>query len=212
MPLDLRWNCHSGVRLVRWHITELRDALAQSYNQIWGDAANPETLASGSSHKLAARNLIGATFPNHQLLFSEQGKPLLSPPSAHINHSHAGDYAILAHHPEKSVGVDIEQLRPQLLKIYPRFCNEAELSLLGPNPQLETLLLIWCAKEALYKAIGEKGTDFREHLHLRQWPTDIALKDGVLTAEITLLGHAQNCQLHFQRWDGYAAVWVAIES
>jgi phosphopantetheinyl transferase (holo-ACP synthase) len=30
---------------------------------------------------------------------------------------------------------------------------------------------MWCAKEALYKAIGQKGTDFREHLEISQFTT-----------------------------------------
>jgi hypothetical protein len=28
---------------------------------------------------------------------------------------------------------------------------------------------MWCAKEAMYKAIGQKGTDFREHLEISQF-------------------------------------------
>jgi phosphopantetheinyl transferase (holo-ACP synthase) len=42
---------------------------------------------------------------------------------------------------------------------------------LGESPSLQDLLLMWCAKEALYKAIGQKGTDFREHLEISQFTT-----------------------------------------
>jgi hypothetical protein len=42
---------------------------------------------------------------------------------------------------------------------------------LGESPSLQDLLLMWCAKEALYKAIGQKGTDFREHLEISQFKT-----------------------------------------
>jgi phosphopantetheinyl transferase len=171
MPLDLSWSCESGAQLLRWHITETREDLSQMYNQIWGDAADPNTAETGSVHKLAARNTIGTAFPNHQLQFSEHGKPTLSPNSAHINHSHAGDYALFIHHPSLSVGVDIEQIRTQLARIYPRFCNANEMAWLGESPSLQDLLLMWCAKEALYKAIGQKGTDFREHLEISQFKT-----------------------------------------
>lgn len=222
MPIELRWNCRSGTCLTLWHITEHRDELAQMYNQIWGDWVNPETQTQGSAHKLAARNLIGTEFPGHQLDFTTHGKPQLQPPTAHINHSHAGNFAILAHHPHRSVGVDIEQLRPQLQRIYPRFCNQQEQQALGPNPSLDILLLFWCAKEALYKAIGEKGTDFREHLHITSWPNsdlkpnaanaqDLP-EEGEMEAHITLEGFVQTCILPYRRWDNYAAVWVAIET
>ena len=210
MPLDLSWSCESGAQLLRWHITETREDLSQMYNQIWGDAADPNTAETGSVHKLAARNTIGTAFPEHQLVFTEHGKPTLSPNTAHINHSHAGDFALFIHHPSLAVGVDIEQIRPQLARIYPRFCNAKELAALGTDPNLETLLLIWCAKEALYKAIGQKGTDFREHLHLTVWPTDTNIAEGKMEANITLTDFEQTCTLQFLRWDGYAVVWVAL--
>ncbi len=38
---------------------------------------------------------------------------------------------------------------------------------MGENPSTLLLQKAWCAKEALYKAIGKKGTDFREQLHLQ---------------------------------------------
>lgn len=160
-----------------------------------------------NKHKLAARILIGSTFPNHQLVFNKYGKPNLQPPTAQINHSHAGEYAILAHHPTQSVGVDIEQVRPQLIKIYHRFCGPSEQAWMGINPELELLLLAWCAKEALYKAIGKKSTDFREHLLLQAFDRN---ETGKIHAQISLPQFQKKCTLRYQTWDNYAAVWVAI--
>jgi len=237
MPIDLSWTCDSGAQLSRWQITESRDQLAQMYNQIWGDAFDIRTYEEGSKHKLSARNLIATQFPNHALQFSEHGKPLLSPAIAHINHSHAGDYTVLIHHQSQSVGVDIEQVRPQLHRIYKRFCNDYELNWLGENPALEVLLLIWCAKEALYKAIGQKGTDFRIHLQIEPIAmhpeTSIANSaestfnsvteinnhtinidpfnvGGIIQAAIQLPGFEKKLQLPYRRWNDYACVWAVL--
>ncbi len=237
MPIDLSWTCDSGAQLSRWQITESRDQLAQMYNQIWGDAFDIQTYEAGSKHKLSARNLIATQFPNHTLQFSAHGKPLLSPATAQINHSHAGDYSVFIHHQSQSVGVDIEQIRPQLRRIYQRFCNDYELNWLGENPSLDALLLVWCAKEALYKAIGQKGTDFRIHLQIEpialhpeislanspespsnsvseihNHATDIAPLDtqGIIHAEIHLPGYEQKIQLPYLRWDDYACVWAVL--
>lgn len=237
MPIDLSWTCDSGAQLSRWQITESRDQLAQMYNQIWGDAFDIQTYEAGSKHKLSARNLIATQFPNHTLQFSAHGKPLLSPATAQINHSHAGDYSVFIHHQSQSVGVDIEQIRPQLRRIYLRFCNDYELNWLGENPSLDALLLVWCAKEALYKAIGQKGTDFRTHLQIEpialqpeislanspespsnsvseihNHATDIAPLDtqGIIHAEIHLPGYEQKIQLPYLRWDDYACVWAVL--
>jgi len=237
MPIDLSWTCDSGAQLSRWQITESRDQLAQMYNQIWGDAFDIRTYEEGSKHKISARNLIASTFPNHTLKFSEHGKPLLSPATAHINHSHAGDFTVLINHPTRSVGVDIEQIRPQLHRIYKRFCNDFELNWLGENPSLDVLLLIWCAKEAMYKAIGQKGTDFRIHLQVESiaiYPeTSLANStesrmnsateinnqaininpfnvSGIIQAKIHLPGFEKELQLPLRRWDNYACVWAVL--
>lgn len=223
MPIDLSWTCDSGAQLSRWRITESRDQLAQMYNQIWGDSFDRKTYEEGSKHKLSARNLIATAFPNHALQFSEYGKPMLSPATARINHSHTGDYAVLIHHNTRSVGIDVEQIRPQLQRIYPRFCNEYELNWLGENPSLEILLLIWCAKEALYKAIGQKGTDFRIHLQIEPInihpdnPLEIPTKfdpnfnkSGRIQASIQQIGFKHVLDLRYQRWDDYACVWAII--
>ena len=206
--MDLSWSCDSHAQLCRWHITESRDLLAQMYNQSWGDFVDVQTMQTGSKHKLAARNLIAEKFPNHQLEFSVHGKPLLFPATAYINHSHAGDYAVFIHHPSMWVGIDIEQQRPQLSRIFPRFCNEYELQWLGKNPSPEQLLLIWCAKEALYKAIGQKGTDFRTHLQIE--PMENPENQGQLRAQISLPNFEQTIQLPFLQWDDYACVWAVL--
>jgi len=204
---------------------------------MWGDVFDTQTYEEGSKHKLSARNLIATQFPNHALQFSEHGKPLLSPATAHINHSHTGDFTVLINHPTRSVGVDIEQIRPQLHRIYKRFCNDYELNWLGENPALEVLLLIWCAKEALYKAIGQKGTDFRIHLQIEPIATHLETSmvnsaestfnsvteinnhtinivqfdtNGIINAAIHLPGFEQKLQLPYRRWDDYACVWAVL--
>ncbi len=83
---------------------------------------------------------------------------------------------------------------------------------LGPTPDLSTLLLFWCAKEAIYKAIGQKGTDFREHMEMVDWPQDGSLPQGELRANLTLKHFEQPCTLYFRRWDDYAVVWVALDA
>ncbi|PHX91584.1 MAG: hypothetical protein CK532_07460 [Flavobacteriales bacterium] len=207
MPIDLSWTCESGAQISRWHITESIDALSQKYKELGGDWAKIVELGGHVRHKLAARILIGQAFPNHSIVYGSDGKPLLSPFSAHINHSHAGDYAILAVHPRHAMGIDIEETRPQLHKIYPRFCNDKEQEWLGPNPSILHLLLIWSAKESLYKAIGKKKTDFKAHLLV--YPFDVKNK-GFFEAEIILPDLHKICKIYYQCWETYVAVWTCL--
>ena len=85
------------------------------------------------------------------------------------------------------------------------------------RPELESLreenyethaTLYWCAKEALYKAIGQKGTDFRTHLQIE--PMENPENQGQLRAQISLPNFEQTIQLPFLRWDDYACVWAVL--
>lgn len=61
----------------------------------------------------------------------------------------------------KAIGVDIESVRPQIEKIKSKFCRPEELEFCKTPIEM---LLIWSAKEAMYKAYGRKAIDFREQM------------------------------------------------
>jgi len=133
------------------------------------------TVTSGHKHFLASRILLHEVFGQHRIGRDLEGKPYLESitqadlhtADTHINYSHADDWVVLACHPMHKVGIDIESPRAQLHRIYKRFCSPKEMQWMGENPSTLLLQKAWCAKEALYKAIGKKGTDFREQLHLQ---------------------------------------------
>ncbi|EMR02108.1 4'-phosphopantetheinyl transferase family protein [Cesiribacter andamanensis] len=89
---------------------------------------------------------------------NELGRPYLLGRELHISLSHAYPYAGAALHPRLSVGLDVEQVREQLLRIRHKFLSAHEQALLGDN--LEQLCLWWAAKEALYKLNGQPGLIF----------------------------------------------------
>jgi len=64
------------------------------------------------------------------------------------------------------IGVDIESLRPQIEKIKSKFCRPEELDF--ATTPIQTLL-IWSAKEAMYKAYGKKEIDFREQMRVHDF-------------------------------------------
>lgn len=99
---------------------------------------------------------------------TERGKPhiahaVTSREDAHrleFNWSHSGDYALIALAHDCSVGVDIERLGKNLrsLEIARRFFDPAEaeaLALLDPTARDHAFMGLWCAKEAVLKAVGE---------------------------------------------------------
>jgi 4'-phosphopantetheinyl transferase len=87
------------------------------------------------------------------------GKPFC-PGGPHFNISHSGDLVLLALHPHGPVGVDVEQLRPELdwRPLAARLLCAAECRLLEGLPapsQTRAFLQAWCRLEARLKATGQ---------------------------------------------------------
>lgn len=90
------------------------------------------------------------------------GKPRLGPglPSLEFNLSHSGGLGVLAVARDRSVGVDVEQLRdvPDALSIADTQFSAAErevLRSLPPAEQRAAFFRCWTRKEAVIKAVGE---------------------------------------------------------
>lgn len=100
--------------------------------------------------------------------------------------SHSRDYAAVAFSAERTVGVDIEQWREQLVRVAPRVLSESEMAVYSATPAL--LLRAWTMKEALYKAALTPGLDFRRDIMLPPNPasTDATVAGRPYTIIATL--------------------------
>lgn len=77
-----------------------------------------------------------------------------------FNWSHSGNQALIAIARGLELGVDVEHLRrqPRALEIAARYFTEEEaraLATLEGEARQRSFIALWCAKEALLKAIGE---------------------------------------------------------
>lgn len=91
-----------------------------------------------------------------------RGKPRLvrGLPTLDFNWSHSGDYALIALSRDGALGVDIERFGKDLraLEIAQRFFDPAEadaLAKLDGRARDDAFIGLWCAKEAVLKAVGE---------------------------------------------------------
>lgn len=91
------------------------------------------------------------------LLWSQFGKPYIQNHPLHFNISHSKTHAFLGVHPTKPIGVDIEKLNNNisLFDALDSFLHPEEKAWLATvSDQNDAAYSLWCAKEALLKAIG----------------------------------------------------------
>lgn len=96
------------------------------------------------------REVFGAEV---RLMHDSDGAPYISGGDVNISVSHGGGYALLAANRLCKIGIDIEMARPALIRTATRFMSEGELVVYGGS--IETALIAWTAKEAVFKAMGD---------------------------------------------------------
>lgn len=118
------------------------------------------------------RNILGRYLQQEpgelSFCYNSYGKPALSPDSGgkmfSFNVSHSAGIAIYAITYDRTVGIDVEHIRPEFAddKIAERFFSPAEVARLRELPaslQKEAFFACWTRKEAFIKATGQ-GVSF----------------------------------------------------
>ena len=134
------------------------------------------------------------------------GKPYLVNSDYSISLSHSYDYASVMIGKNKSVGVDIEQVKTKIHRIQQKFLSVLELETLGVKDHTQGLYICWCVKEAVYKWYGKKGLEFRKHIRIQ--PFDIQ-DEGSLTVLVDLPEGTRTVTVHyFNTIQGYMLGYV----
>ncbi|WP_346709682.1 4'-phosphopantetheinyl transferase family protein [Phocaeicola salanitronis] len=178
MPLFSCWKDEAGTFAI-WKTEESNEALRASLKGAFPYDADLSRLKAESrrSEYLAVRVLLAEVCGEEKEICHEpSGKPFLADGSFRLSISHTRDYVAVALHPEREVGIDIEQVSERALKVADRFMCGEELAgqaeaLKGCPEEAEQaalyyVLLHWSAKETLYKLMGEEEVDFSRHLRI----------------------------------------------
>ena len=120
---------------------------------------------------LACRVLLQALMGRPAFIaYRPNGAPYLPGSSWHISISHTKGYAAVLLQDRPAAGIDIEYRSERVRKIRSRFMNPEEEAGIDKEHETEHLLLHWCAKETLFKMIGEEEVDLLRHLHVHPFP------------------------------------------
>lgn len=127
--------------------------------EIWlvrlsGDLPNRTQGGMRPLYYKAIHDILTNAGLNPQIGKKDTGQPyLVNHPLLHISISHRNEYVAVALS-EQEVGIDVESFNSNLERAKEYYLNRQERAL---NLDKEDLLLIWCAKEALYKQLGGVG-------------------------------------------------------
>jgi len=139
---------------------------------------------------------------NPVVMYNNDGKPALNEKGYELSISHCSDYAAVILHPNRKVGIDIEKRGRNVRKVAPRFLGPEEQADFYTHENTETLLLIWSAKEALFKIIGKEALDFADSFRI--FPFEPALS-ALMQAEYKKTGIKY--QLPYRCTNSYVLVW-----
>lgn len=198
-----------------WHIEE--DELyflerVKLYENEWARLArinHPQRRLEWLSSRLCLKELL--KIANHtrvESLNTSSGKPYLSDNSHHISYTHSTQYSAAIASQGVEVGIDLEYLhRRRNQQTRHLFMNEEEIHHFNNHPSFELFILVWSAKESLYKILGE-GHAFKHDMVMHLENFELA-DNGTLTATVKTSGVVQSYAVHYILHADYILTYTA---
>lgn len=155
-------NDSSGI--VIWKITESTEALMDISGCIPPDNITNQTRIK---EYLAVRCCVKSLGVDPATInYLPSGKPFLDETRKTISISHTKNYAAVIVGTDNMTALDIETKSERILKIRRKFMNAQEETNLKSSgfDEVTALLIHWCAKESLFKAIPDENVDFAKEL------------------------------------------------
>lgn len=202
MPFQIHFN-NNQLKIGLWQITESLNEL----QQLWQGRAAPTAAPENRQKEWLASRLCLQSLLNEacEIVKDSYGKPQLLSGKGQISISHCKGFAAVAYHPIQPVGIDMEYLSDRILTIAPRFVRPEETFLLEEYGEIHGAMLIWSAKESLFKLYGRKSLNFKEHLL-------IAKRNNGLIGRICKDSTDQTFILNHEWFEQHVLTWVCHEN
>ncbi len=202
-----------NARLGIWEITESLDelmgqaSLSEAEQAYFAQLKSPLRQKHWLSYRLILPYLVEAEAVS-SITYDEYGKPHLENGAGQISVAHSGKYAALIISKNNKVGIDIEAIQTKILGLTHKFLTKEEMEYIFASRTTESLCVIWCAKEALYKLHGGRGLVFSEHIHINHFTYT---GNGYLTGYVTQENKRTQYQLFYESIENYILVYTVEE-
>lgn len=161
-PLFGVWKIDESPEELLLRLEKKKDCISVLEN-IHAEARQQEWLAS----RVLLKEILGREV---RVAYHPNGAPYLPDESLYISISHTKGYAAVLVQGHPMAGIDIEYRSERVIRIRSRFMNPEEEKGIDKSHETEHLLIHWCAKETLFKMIGQREVDFCTHLHVSPFP------------------------------------------
>lgn len=198
----------NGLSVALWDITESEDELMALLDN---DAVVAEEIIAFTSTKrrleyLAARSALNElTGKQQRVCYYENGAPYLADNSLNISISHTGHYALVATHPNKSIGIDIERIGDKVERVKHKFLNDEELKNVDARSAKIHLTILWAAKEAMYKVMGVETVEFTEQIIIEPFTPYM---EGEIVAHETASADKKDYKLQYKVYPEFVIVYT----
>jgi len=194
--------------LALWEITETIDELLEMLNLdpfiiqeislFTSDKRKLEYLTT----RVLLQNILGE---KKVITYTKQGKPYLVDNSFQISITHTGKYVAILLHPTFRVGIDVEKISDKVVRVQSKFLSETEREAIDSSLAKTHLALLWSAKEALYKILGQEEVEYTKHLTINPFKPYLM---GTMEAQETRTPSAETFQLTYHVFPEFVLVWT----
>lgn len=152
-------------------VADIPDGEALVPDRFFSEQEEREYRQLGSARRMCERaatlRLLHCALGVEEALHHHRsGKPYLAAGSHRISISHARRHVAVALHPCREAGIDVEEISRNFARIAPRYLSADELArCTAPVQQC----VAWCAKEVVYKLVGEEAASFAERIRLSRF-------------------------------------------
>lgn len=210
MPLYRKTIFGDGMILTIWKIEEAESELRSLLSLNENEARELEAIKASNSRLrwMASRLALKSVFEEWKVIPIHKdvhGKPYFELLNGHFSLSHSREFAVCVYHPQKTVGVDIEFIRPKVFNIREKFMKAEELKSIPEKNAIESLFVCWCAKEAIYKWQGKRGLSMKDGISIH--PFDYQ-ETGQLTAELMSEEGTRLLGIRYERLGDFMMAYV----
>ena len=210
MPLYLKKELEDKTRIGVWQVTETEEEL-KTLSSVPSDELEEISFIRSESlrrQKLAVRALLDTMFEDKVYLsHHDNGKPYIENCVTNISITHTEKYVAVILNDNEDVGIDIESLARDFSSVVKKALSEDEIDDLEEDDKRNGQLAIyWCAKEAIYKMLGQYDVNFAEQIEVEKFRPK---KDGELEATFEDEdGFEEEFDLEYIIFDNHVLVWV----